>query len=700
MTPFMETASEFVTPQTLSRARTVPSMLTSLRRELQTVIPLEGISVLLKDLTTGRADLHSETESIRVDDLEKKGGCNEHFLREMHYLSTQLGTPNLAMPDASRPSMVVPLTLVESRPGALIFSFSSSSFVSDEKVFLLHEVAKLADVSLSNSLDVSAALNLLLHNYKKQFVEQRREFETLLDINKAVLANLDMQAVVREVALILRRISGPDSYVLMLTDPALKVIQVVAKDFVSGYESKDTMLTGSINHDYPAGITIDSRTPVFLGGKRITDLVNRKASGDAIWIDSSKFFRAEGCRATISAPLIAHGKLLGIFGGSYNREVRVEVDEMKLFENVAGQLSLAVESALAQRQLAMPKIPDNRERCYLQLENRGATKFDRFVGNSHALTEILAKVERVAPTDATVLICGETGTGKELVARAIHELSHRHSRALVKINCAAIPAALLESELFGYEKGAFTGACVQKVGRVELAQGGTLFLDEIGDMPLDLQPKLLRVLQEREFERLGGKRTINVDIRVIAATNRNLSQLVTNRQFRSDLYYRLSVFPITVPPLRERRTDIAELVQYFVTRFATRLNKRIDSIPVETMTLLEQAPWVGNIRELENVIERAVILSSPGVLKISPFEIKELVESGSSPGIQERNVLGDSSLESVERAHILKVLEQTRGRISGPEGAAARLGVVRTTLNSRLRRLGISAHDLRRMRSK
>jgi formate hydrogenlyase transcriptional activator len=288
-------------------------------------------------------------------------------------------------------------------------------------------------------------------------------------------------------------------------------------------------------------------------------------------------------------------------------------------------------------------------------------------------------VETVAPTDSTVLIQGETGTGKELIARAIHDLSHRRDRTFVKVNCAAIPTGLLESELFGHEKGAFTGAIAQKPGRFELAHQGTLFLDEVGDIPLELQPKLLRVLQEKEFERLGSTRTIRVDVRLVAATNRDLARMVAEGEFRSDLYYRLDVFPIRVPALRERAEDIPLLVRYFVQKYARRMNKMIDSISTEDMDTLVRYPWPGNARELENLIERAVILSRGPVLRIPEGQL----------AIHPGAVSAATTLEAAERAHILRILAQTRWVIAGPNGAASRLGMKRTTLQSKLKKLGI-----------
>jgi formate hydrogenlyase transcriptional activator len=337
------------------------------------------------------------------------------------------------------------------------------------------------------------------------------------------------------------------------------------------------------------------------------------------------------------------------------------------------------------RLLANAKQKLAEEKLYLEEELRTEHNFEEIIGESPAFKRILKQVETVAPTDATVLILGETGTGKELIARAIHDLSARRECAFVKLNCAAIPTGLLESELFGHEKGAFTGALAGQIGRLQLAHQGTMFLDEVGDIPLEIQPKLLRALEENEFERLGSTRTISVDVRLIAATNRDLAKMVEDRQFRTDLYYRLKVFPITVPSLRERRQDIPILVRHFIQKYAKRMNKQIGTIPPETMKALLRWHWPGNVRELENSIERAVILTQGAVLRVP------LGELNAGPEIGTR---GRVTLEAVEREHILQVLRETGGVIGGPHGAAVRLGIPRTTLNGKLRKLGICRKEV------
>jgi PAS domain S-box-containing protein len=350
-----------------------------------------------------------------------------------------------------------------------------------------------------------------------------------------------------------------------------------------------------------------------------------------------------------------------------------------------GQVVLSVIRDLSEKRAAEEALRrSEQERSYLQEELVTSHHFDEIVGEAPGLKRVLKQVEDVAATDATVLILGETGTGKELIARAIHQLSPRRERPFVKLNCSAIPAGLLESELFGHERGAFTGAIAQKVGRLELAHQGTFFLDEVGDLPLELQPKILRALQEKEFERVGGTRTIPVNVRLVAATNRNLAQMVSENQFRSDLYYRLRVFPIGVPPLRERCEDIPLLVRYFVTNHSMRMGRHIQTIPPETMQALVRWPWPGNIRELENFVERSVILSPGAVLRAPLAELQAVSEVGRTP---------PSSLETAEREHILRILRECNGMIGGKTGAAERLGLKRTTLNSKMKKLGIKRRD-------
>jgi formate hydrogenlyase transcriptional activator len=394
-------------------------------------------------------------------------------------------------------------------------------------------------------------------------------------------------------------------------------------------------------------------------------------------------FIAAGVKSGCIVPLVSHDRALGILGLASLREKAFSEDDAELLNQVGKQVSIAVENALAFREIDALKNKIRAEKLYLEEEIRTEYNFEEIIGTSPALKRVLQEVETVAATASTVLIHGETGTGKELIAHAIHNLSPRRERTLVKVNCAAIPTGLLESEFFGHEKGAFTGAIDRRVGRFELAHQGTIFLDEVEDIPLELQSKLLRVLQEREFERLGSSRTMLVDVRVVAATNSDLSELVAEKKFRNDLYYRLNVFPINVPPLRERPGDIPLLVNFFAHKFAQQMKKPIESVATETMTALTNYHWPGNIRELQNLVERGVILSRGSHLEIPLGELKQAQKTANAAN-------GSITLEAVEREHILRILDESDWVIGGPNGAAAHLGINRTTLNHRLRKLGIT----------
>src|SRR5881296_428996 len=389
---------------------------------------------------------------------------------------------------------------------------------------------------------------------------------------------------------------------------------------------------------------------------------------------------AESVKSACFIPLVNRGRALGDLMIVRLTEGTFTAEDVDFLSQAAGQIAIAIENALAYREISELKDKLAQEKLYLEEEIRSEMNFAEIVGKSSALRKVLKRVETVAPTGSTVLIYGETGAGKELIARAIHDLSPRKSKAFVKLNCAAIPTGLLESELFGHERGAFTGAIAQKIGRFEVANGGTLFLDEVGDIPLELQPKLLRVLQDQEFERLGSTRTIRVNVRVVAATNRNLEEMVAAGTFRNDLYYRLNVFPITLPPLRERPEDIPPLVRYFVQKFARRMNKPIETIPADAMTALSRYAWPGNVRELENAVERAVILTSGPTLRVPMSEFRDRAVAPSG---------GAGTLEATEREAILRALLETNWVLGGPQGAAARLGLKRTTLQSRIQKLGI-----------
>jgi formate hydrogenlyase transcriptional activator len=412
-------------------------------------------------------------------------------------------------------------------------------------------------------------------------------------------------------------------------------------------------------------------------------------------------------------PLSGRNRVVGTLGLVREERNPYGKEELDFLSRVSRQIAITVENALAYREITDLKDRLAQEKLYLEEEIRGEMHFDQIVGKSPALRNVLVLVTTVAPSDSTVLLLGETGTGKELVARAIHDHSRRRARAFVRLNCAAIPTGLLESELFGHEKGAYTGAVAQRVGRLELAEHGTLFLDEIGDMPLEIQPKLLRALQEREFERLGSTRTKKVDVRLVAATHRDLERMIAEREFRSDLYYRLNVFPIRIPPLRERREDIPLLVHYFVRKFAREMEKRIETIPAAAMRVLAECDWPGNIRELANFLERAVILTRGRALEVQLGQLRKASgePSAGNLGRREREEIvrivketigeiGSGTARSARREYdekqrqeIERVLREARGRVGGADGAAARMGLSRTTLLSRMKRLGIDPRE-------
>jgi formate hydrogenlyase transcriptional activator len=393
---------------------------------------------------------------------------------------------------------------------------------------------------------------------------------------------------------------------------------------------------------------------------------------------------AEGLQALCCVPLLRPKGPLGVLVLGSTRPDAFTTGDLTLLNQVAAQLAIAIENARTGREVEQLRSQLGHEKRFLEGEPHTQLHFEEIIGESSAVKRVLDQVGIVAASDATVMILGETGTGKGLIARAIHNTSKRRERSFIILNCAAIPTGLLESELFGHEKGAFTGAVSQKIGRLELADKGTLFLDEIGEIPLELQPKLLRVLQDHEFERLGGTRTIKVDLRLIAATNRELARSVAEKEFRSDLFYRLNVFPIRLPALRERREDIPLLVRYFVQKFARGMERGIETVPSETMNTLVNWHWPGNVRELENFIERSVILTEGTALRAPLADLQ--AESPSSGA-------AEHSLEGAEREHIIRVLRETRGMISGPTGAARRLGLKRTTLQSKMQRLGITRRD-------
>jgi formate hydrogenlyase transcriptional activator len=510
----------------------------------------------------------------------------------------------------------------------------------------------------------------------RDFTDRKRAEEAvMLQLSQALLANMDVRKLLSAIAASLSEVIPLDAATLGLYDEKTGnlMVQFLAVDDQNAQQVEVRLpLDGS-----PAGRAFRTREPVLLDQIPGSDLAQGAAHLTGIGMKS-------GCWV----PLIHRDVAVGVLAVASRRERAFAQSELEMLVQVADQVAMAVSNAVVFRQIAELRDRLKQEKLYLEEEINLENRFEDIVGESGGLRQVLKQIETVAPTDATVLIQGETGTGKELLARAIHRLSGRSERTFVKVNCAAIPAGLLESELFGHEKGAFTGAIARKMGRVELAHEGTLFLDEVGELPLDLQPKLLRALQEREIERLGGNRAIPVNLRLIAATNRDLTQMVAEKQFRSDLYYRLKVFPIFSPPLRDRVGDIPVLVRHFVTSLSRRMGKNIATIPEQTMRALCRWPWPGNIRELENFLERSVILTRGSELYVPLAELETKVAEE-----EEELERTNPSLQAAERDHILRVLRETGGQIGGSDGAAARLGLKRTTLNSKLKKLGIERGD-------
>lgn len=511
----------------------------------------------------------------------------------------------------------------------------------------------------------------------RDFTDRKRAEEALLlQMSSVLLANVDIRKMLSAISASLRDVVPHDCATMALHDMPTGQLRVQFLDAGSGSKQKqpgDTMI--SINNS-PAGYAFRTRGPVLL----------HRIAGSSFNSESVKHLTDMNMQSACWVPLINREQNLGTIAVASRRESAFSERDVEMLAQIASQIAMAVNNAIAFKQIADLKDRLKQEKQYLEDELNLENNFDDIIGESTGLKQVLKNIETVAPTDATVLIQGETGTGKELLARAIHRLSPRRERTFIKLNCAAIPAGLLESELFGHEKGAFTGAIARKIGRLELAHEGTLFLDEVGELPLDLQPKLLRALQEKEVERLGGTRTIPVNVRLVAATNRDLETLVAEKQFRSDLYYRLKVFPVVAPPLRDRRDDIPMLVRHFVDKHARRIGKQIEAISEDSMDALVRWKWPGNIRELENFLERAVILNRGTTLHVNLAEF----DGNDEP---ESTVEADPRLEAAEREHILRVLRDCKGLVGGPAGAAARLGLKRTTLNSKLKKLGIERSD-------
>lgn len=577
--------------------------------------------------------------------------------------------------------VIIPMTTAHRRLGVFGIIRDAVDPFSDEDVGLLQLFARVIAFALDDGLNLQSAQR------------QTDRLQLLLNLTNRITSNLKLREVLRAIAANVREVIQCDAVSISLSDVASGKARLYALDFPGsrGFVAEELIVTMSA----AAKRAIESLKPV------ISD------SNDDISPEVRERVLAEGLRSRCFIPLINHGRAVGWLVMMRKTEVSFTPEDVEFLTQAAGQIAIAIENAMAYHEISELKDKLAQEKLYLEEEIRSEMNFENIVGNSPALKHALELVETVAPNDSTVLLLGETGTGKELIARAIHERSRRKDRTFVKINCAAIPTGLLESELFGHEKGAFTGAITQKIGRLELSDQGTLFLDEVGDIPLEIQPKLLRALQEREFERLGSTHTRKVNVRVIAATNRDLERMIAAREFRSDLYYRLHVFPIRIPPLRERKEDIPQLVTYFVQKFAKQMQKKIEAISPAVMKGLTAWEWPGNIRELENFIERAVIVTRGKSLeapigelrKLNPHDSATAASTSSQEDItrivkETLNALDERKVPADERARkqreeIMRALTETKGRVGGANGAAARMGINRSTLLARIKKFGI-----------
>ncbi|PYT92598.1 MAG: Fis family transcriptional regulator [Acidobacteria bacterium] len=682
--------------EAIAQQRDLPALFHDLAARLHSVIDFDFLTLVLHDAAKNVMRLHVLETRIPVEKHTGSEVAIEDspsgwvWQNQQPYVIGDL-EEETRFPDFTqrlrgygvRSMAIIPLTTAQHRLGAMCFGHTVPQRITDTELQFMQRVASQVAVAVDNALNLETS-----QAYQQQLARERDRFRVLLEVNNVLITSRELPELFPGIVSCLERVIHHDYTSLALLDPATKTLRIYAFYFPSNQNifKPDTILP---LENTPAGRAITTGLPCLARGSEL----------DRYPSEVVNILRAEGVQAVCCVPLIHRDRTFGTLNLASRRIDTFTPADVELLQPVGAQIAIAVENALAFKEIDALKDKLAVEKLYLEEEIRSELNFEEIVGESAALKRALGQVELAAPAGTTVLLLGETGTGKELFARAIHNLSPRRDRTFVKINCAAIPSGLLESELFGHERGAFTGAINQKIGRFELADRGTLFLDEAGDIPLELQPKLLRVLQEQEFERLGGNRTQRVDVRVVAATNVDLSKLVAQRAFRNDLYYRLNVFPIQIPALRERFEDIPLLVRYFVQRFSRSLNKAVEYIPADAMDALVRYSWPGNVRELENLIERAVLLSPAKELRIPRSELKSpdaLAPADSEPSFSFTSLTSSTSLtrsistlEEAERQHILRALKQTQWRIAGPKGAATLLGMKRTTLQARMRKLGI-----------
>jgi formate hydrogenlyase transcriptional activator len=655
---------------------TVKAVLHSLRTVLSSICTIHGAFLYVlggdgESLHVLEFDREADAPAINIGTKILRIGAAARVLEEQEPVflpdvsQEMLKHPELvpfAPQSVGRPTWVFPLSTSQERFGILVVTKDRGQEFVPRDVELLRSLASHVSVALECALARDRA-----EQYQRELTRERDRLQLLLEINNHVVTKLDMNDLFRSASASIRSYFGSDFTAFWVLEKESSQLRSVLM-----YLPGSKWLVPDV-----ASIDLTGTDFEKLRARRAEVL--SMADVEKLPASFSQSLRAECISSLAFVPLATGSGLLGLLAMGSRKPHAFGPEDLGLLSQISIQISLALDNALAYGRVNASAARLEEQRLYLESEIRSEYNFEDIIGKSAALRKVLDQVAIVAPTGSTVLLHGETGTGKELFARAIHSLSPRRERTFVRLNCAAIPSGLVESELFGHEKGAFTGALMQRRGRFELANGGTLFLDEIGDISLDLQPKLLRALQEHEFERLGSTKTIRVDVRLIAATHRDLPHMMRNNHFREDLFYRLNVFPIEIPPLRERREDIPLLVQYFVSRLSRRIQKRIHTIPKRAMEALVSAPWPGNIRELENFIERCVIVTQGDELKVPSPEIK--------PSLH--RTVAAPTFEEAERQVIIGALRAASGKISGSQGAAERLGLKRSTLQNKMRKLNI-----------
>jgi formate hydrogenlyase transcriptional activator len=659
--------------------------------ELHQVVQFDFIGVSLRDKDSDTfqnyfIDMASRSELVPEEELTPEETLTlwvyerqEPLLRSTNEMEPRYGRLQAILKRLYiRSICALPLTTAHRKLGAITFGSRQVDTYSPDEVRFVSQVAGYVALAFDDALNFVA-----LRRASEELQSKNDRLQLLLDVTNQVVSNLELRDLLRAISHDVRGVMQCDYAGLSLPDVDNKQLRLYAFDFPEGKGFLQEDLVYSMEGT-PSGTAFRTMKPLTL------------QSPFTGWLNYPivQIAAREGLKSVCCLPLISRNRAIGVLVLGRLRDDGFTQGDISFLSQVANQIALAVENALAYREIRELKEQLSKEKLYLEDEIRTEMNFAQVIGSSASLRRVLKRVETVAPTDSTVLIYGETGTGKELIARAIHDLSPRRAKPFVKLNCAAIPTGLLESELFGHEKGAFTGAIAQRIGRFEVANGGTIFLDEIGEIPLELQTKLLRVLQEREFERLGSSRTLRTDARLIAATNRDLEAMVSEQKFRSDLFFRLNVFPVHVPALRERDGDIPLLVRHFTQQFSRRMKKVIETIPSAAMDALSRYHWPGNIRELQNVIERAVIISTGPALSVDVTDLKlpkagHPEERGAAPNSQTNGALHDV-LEETERRHILDALQQCNWVVAGPNGAATRLGMKRSTLQKRMQKLGIA----------